>query len=68
MTYRYYSKLTVCSERFILVKLLPLALDNAVTKLVLPTPGGPSMSSGLPTCSALSNRQAFSFGPGASSE
>ena len=39
-----------------------------MTKLVLPTPGGPSMSRGLPNCIPRSNLKAFLHGPGADSE
>ena len=46
----------------------PLAWAIAVTRLVLPTPGDPSMSRGLPNCIPRSNLKAFLQGPGADSE
>ena len=55
--------LTVCSDRHILVKLCPLALAMAATKVVFPTPGGPSNRRGLRICSALSRRWALDLGP-----
>jgi len=60
--------LTVCSERFILTTLCPLAWPNAITRLVLPTPGVPSNKIGLYSCKALNNRRALHFGPVADNE
>ncbi|EGW30735.1 uncharacterized protein SPAPADRAFT_141939 [Spathaspora passalidarum NRRL Y-27907] len=43
---------SVCSDKLIRTKGLPVALANAVTKSVLPTPGLPSNKIGLWTCMA----------------
>ena len=45
-------ELTVCSERFILVIPWWHVLARAETKLVLPTPGEPSKSTGRESCMA----------------
>lgn len=44
LTYMFdkQSQLTVCSERFILTRVLQAILATAATRLVLPTPGEPS--------------------------
>ena len=58
-------KLTVCSERLILTSSLPAARAIADTRLVFPTPGLPSSSSGRGSCRARNTLWAFTHVPGA---
>lgn len=53
------TQLTVCSDKLIRTRVLPEALANAPTKLVLPTPGEPSRRIGLFSFVALKSRWAF---------
>ena len=57
---------SVCSDKLIRTKGFPVALANAVIKLVLPTPGLPSNNIGFLTCIALITLMAFAAVVGAS--
>lgn len=51
--------LTVCSDRLILTSWFPEALASAATRLVFPTPGEPSSSTGL--CSFRARKSLWAF-------
>lgn len=51
--------ITVCSDRLILTRWFPEAFASAATRLVFPTPGEPSSSTGL--CSFNARRSLWAF-------